>query len=83
MRLLIQSKATGRFLCPSTYDGQPVWVASLRDAGGGVVADMDTVAQLVDDWCDCEDEPVLIDLDRLGTADDYPVLPDARSVNHV
>ena len=71
MRLLIQSKTTGRFLCPSTDGGEPVWVQSLREAGGGVVGDLDTVNQLVEDNCDFEDMPILIDLDRLGTVEDY------------
>ena len=75
MRYLIQSATTGRFLCPSLDDGQPSWVQSLREAGGGVVGDLEQVAQLVDDWCEFEDHPVLIDLDRLGTPDDSPVLP--------
>lgn len=73
MRLLVQSLATGRFLCPSAEDGQPTWVASLREAGGGVVSELDSAHQLLQDCCDFEDQPVLIDLDRLGTANDYPV----------
>lgn len=79
MRLLIQSKTTGRFLCPSLDDGQPVWVQSLREAGGGVLADLDSVVQLVDEWCEFEDHPVLIDLDRLGTADDYPLVSGSKN----
>ena len=71
MRLLVQSKTTGRFLCPSKEDGQPEWVSSLREAGGGVVDDIERAHQLVTDWCDFDDQPVLIDLDRLGTLNDY------------
>ena len=71
MRLLIQSQSTGRFLAPSLDDGQPEWVASLKDAGGGVVFDLEAAHQLMQDWCDLEDRPQLIDLDRLGTANDY------------
>lgn len=71
MRLLIQSKATGRFLAPCDSDGQPGWVSSLKDAGGGVVADMENALQLLEDHCDFEDQPQVIDLDRLGTVDDY------------
>lgn len=71
MRLIVQSRATGRFLCPSLDDGQPQWVASLREAGGGVVGDLESAQQLVEDCCDFEDEPVVIDLDRLGTCNDY------------
>ena len=70
-RYLIQSLATGRFLAPSLDDGQTEWVSSLRDAGGGVVFDLDTVHQLVQDCCNGDDVPVLIDLDRLGTIADY------------
>jgi hypothetical protein len=70
-RLLIQSAATGRFLCPSLEDGQPGWVASLREAGGGVVADVEAAHQLVQEWCEVDDMPILIDLDRLGTFNDY------------
>ena len=73
MRLLIQSRATGKFLCPDLAGGEPVWVSSLREAGGGVVTDIETALQLAIDNCDCEDEPFLIDLDRLGTVNDYPV----------
>lgn len=72
-RLLIQSKATGRFLCPALDGGEPVWVVSLREAGGGVLSDIEAVHQLVEDNCEFEDQPILIDLDRLGTENDYPV----------
>jgi hypothetical protein len=70
-RLLIQSKTTGRFLCPSESDGQPGWVSSLKEAGGGVLADMESAFQLVQDHCDFDDQPQVIDLDRLGTLNDY------------
>ena len=73
MRLLIQSKATGAFLCPSLTGGEPGWVTSLRGAGGGVVASLEEAQQLVFDCCEFEDVPELIDLDRLGTINDYPV----------
>lgn len=74
-RLLIQSATTGKFLCPNPVDGSPEWVASLREAGGGVFGDLEQAHQLVHDNCDFEDQPILIDLDRLGTANDYPVVP--------
>ena len=73
-RFLIQSKATGRFLCPALDGGEPVWVASLREAGGGVITDVEAVHQLVEDNCEFEDQPMLIDLDRLGTENDYPII---------
>lgn len=71
MRLLIQSQSTGRFLAPSLQDGQPEWVSSLKEAGGGVVSDLESAHQLVQDWCEPDDMPQLVDLDRLGTSEDY------------
>lgn len=70
MRLIVQSLATGRFLAPSQDDGQPDWVRSLAQAGGGVVDDAERAAQLVHDYADLDDEAVIVDLDVLGTADD-------------
>jgi len=71
VRLIIQSQLTGRFLAPSMDGGEPVWVRSLREAGGGVSADMDSCAQLMIDNTDSDDRAVVIDLDRLGTINDY------------
>jgi hypothetical protein len=51
--------------------GEPVWVRSLREAGGGVVTDLDCAAQLLIDNTDSDDRAQVIDLDRLGTANDY------------
>ena len=73
-RFLIQSLVTGLFLVPDLHEGQLVWVGHLREAGGGVVSDAETAWQLVSDHCDPEDQPTLVDLDRLGTANDYPVI---------
>lgn len=70
-RLIIQSMNTGRFLTASREGGEPEWVSSLRDAGGGVVNDMESITQLFEDCCDVEDQAIVIDLDRLGTAADY------------
>lgn len=70
-RYLIQSRTSGKFLVPCPDGGEPVWTLSLREAGGGVVADLDSVNQLVEDNCDFDDMPTLVDLDRLGTAHDY------------
>lgn len=71
MRLLVQSVATGRFLAPNLEDGSPEWVASLREAGGGVVADIEAAHQLLADHTEPEDGAQIVDLDRLGTANDY------------
>lgn len=72
MRLIVQSQSTGRFLCPGLRDGQPTWVRSLAEAGGGVVSDPERALQLVQDWADLDDEPVIVNLDALGTADEEP-----------
>lgn len=73
MRLVIQSLTTGRFLCPSLDGGEPVWVVGLREAGGGVISDVEAAHQLFEDVCDLDDGAVLVDLDRLGTVNDYPL----------
>lgn len=70
-RLLIQSRATGRFLAPSPEDNQPVWMISLRDSGAGVLEDIERIAQLLQDHTEPEDLAQVIDLDRLGTPNDY------------
>ncbi len=71
-RFLIQSQTTGRFLAPSLSDGQPEWVSSLKQAGGGVMSEMEDALQLIQDHCDFDDLPQVVDLDRLGTLQDYP-----------
>ena len=71
MRLLVQSLDTGRFLVPSLDDGAPVWVPSLREAGGGVTDDAETALELARDWAEAGERVQVVDLDRLGTADDY------------
>ena len=75
MRLLIQSLASGAFLVPSTLDGQPEWVSSLKEAGGGVCTDAESIVQLLSDNTEPDDVAIVIDLDRLGTANDYEVQP--------
>jgi hypothetical protein len=70
MRLLIQSKATGRFLVPCD-DGGVDWVGNLKQAGGGVLADIETALQIIEDHADFDDLPHIVDLDRLGTENDY------------
>ncbi len=72
-RYIVQSLVTGRFLAPAP-DGmsEPVWMRSLREAGGGVVSDPELAALLLTETADADDRPVLIDLDRLGTVNDYP-----------
>jgi hypothetical protein len=71
MRLLVQSSVSGRFLAPALDGGSPEWVQSLKDAGGGVVFDMETAFDLISEHCDFEDRPQVVDLDRLGTINDY------------
>jgi len=70
-RLLIQSATSGRFLAASPDGGEPCWVSLLEQAGGGVSDDIERIAQLVADYCDPEDFPRVVDLDRLGAVNDY------------
>lgn len=63
-RFVIQSQASGKFLAPSLEDGQPHWVRSLRDGLDGAVDDVERAIQLVEDWCDFEDLPQIINLDE-------------------
>lgn len=69
-RLLIQSRSTGRFLVPGD-DGQPEWVTDLKRVGGGLLEDMDHCFQIISDHADFDDMPQVIDLDRLGSINDY------------
>ena len=70
-RYVIQSASTGRFLTADPEGGEPLWVSLLQQAGGGVTDDMERIAQLVGDYCEPEDFAKVVDLDRLGTANDY------------
>lgn len=72
-RLLVQSRQTGKFLCPDSTGGSPVWVRNLAEAGGGVVADRELAWQLLEEWSDADDLAQIVDLDKLGTSNDYPL----------
>lgn len=69
-RYLIQSRSTGRFLVPDGMDGSPRWVRSLKEAGGGVVADLEMVRDMIEDL-DFDDAPQVVDIERLGMGNDY------------
>lgn len=71
MRLLVQSLDTGRFLVAGGAGGDVEWVHSLREAGGGVVGDAETAHELAAEWAEQGERCTVVDLDRLGTADDY------------
>jgi hypothetical protein len=71
MRLVIQSRLTGAVLVPSMDGSDPYWCTDLRQVGAGVLPSVDYVAQLIEDHCDPEMLPQVVDLDRLGTANDY------------
>lgn len=70
-RFIVQSAASGRFLTANPDGGEPMWVSLLQQVGGGVSDDMERIAQLVADCCEPEDFAQVVDLDRLGTANDY------------
>lgn len=63
MRFVIQSGTTGQFLAPSFEDGQPEWVMLLQQAG--VVEDLESCAQLIEDHTEVFHRPQVIDLDHL------------------
>lgn len=71
MRLLVQSLTTGLFLVPGDVGGDVSWVRSLREAGGGVVGDAETAHELAAEWAEQDEPCTVVDLDRLGTTDDY------------
>jgi hypothetical protein len=73
MRLVVQSKATGFVLIPSPDGGEPEWTNDLKRIGAGVVQDFEHAAQLVEDHTDFEHVPQIVDLDRIGTVNDYKV----------
>lgn len=52
-------------------EGDPRWVVSLTEAGGGVLDDLERCKQIIEDHCDFDDLPHIVDLDRIGTANDY------------
>ncbi|MDD2546604.1 MAG: hypothetical protein PHI55_10025 [Burkholderiaceae bacterium] len=71
-RLIVQSSTTGRFLVPGPeFPHSPEWVVSLRDAGAGVVSDLDQALGLIEEYAEIDDRCTVIDLDRLGTINDY------------
>lgn len=63
MRYVIQSGTTGQFLAPSFEDGQPEWVMLLKQAG--VVEDLESCVQLIEDHTEVFHRPQVVDLDEL------------------
>lgn len=63
MRFVIQSGTTGQFLAPSFSDGQPEWVMLLMEAG--IVEDLESCAQLIEDHTEAFHRPLVVDLDDL------------------
>lgn len=66
MPFVIQSGTTGQFLAPSFVDGQPDWVMLLREAG--VVQDLESCAQLIEDHTEPWHRPLVVDLANLHGA---------------
>lgn len=62
-RYVIQSGTTGQFLAPSFHDGQPEWVMLLFEAG--VVFDLESCAQLMEDHTESLHRPQVVDLDDI------------------
>ena len=73
-RLLVQSIATGRFLVPALeFPHSPEWVISLRETGGGVLSDYEVACALVEEYSEIDDICIIVDLDKIGTVNDYPI----------
>lgn len=70
-RYLVQSVDSGQFLVPDPEGGEPIWVPSLREAGGGVLADHDEAIRMGLEYIEQGEAVQVVDLDRLGTANDY------------
>lgn len=70
-RYLVQSKDTGCFLVPDPDGGEPLWEPSLRESGGGVVTDHNEAVRMGIEYIEQGEAVQVIDLDRLGTANDY------------
>lgn len=68
MRCVIQSGTTGQFLAPSFEDGQPEWVMLLAEAG--VMDDLESCAQLIEDHTEPFHRPQVVDLDDLHKKQD-------------
>lgn len=68
-RYLVQSVDTGRFLVPT--DHGPDWVARLDHACGGVIADWDEAGAMAVEYAEIGEAVIVVDLDRLGTAEGY------------
>lgn len=70
-RLLIQSTATGRFLVPSCeFPHSPEWVASLKDAGPGILSDYEAAHYLIEEYAEVDEFCSIVDLDIFGTIND-------------
>ena len=64
-RYLIQSRETWCFLHSHPERGDVMWTPSLQTAlRHGVVAELDDVAQLVQDHCDSPKDALVVDLDE-------------------
>lgn len=62
-RYVIQSGTTGQFLASSFEDGQPEWVMLLMEAG--VLEDLESCAQLIEDHTEPWHRPLVVDLNCL------------------
>lgn len=63
-KFLIQSISRGAFLVPDE-NNQPHWERNLKCCASGVLADLESVHQMVHEYCDPDDMPVIVDLTDL------------------
>jgi len=64
-RYLIQSQRTGKFLVRCPVTDEPTWERNLALAGSGVFDEIEYASQLIEDWTEQADLPVVVDLDNI------------------
>lgn len=60
-KFLIQSISRGAFLVPDE-NNQLRWERDLRKCASGVLDDLENVHQMVHEYCDPDDMPVIVEL---------------------
>ena len=68
-RFLIQSQRTGKFLVQCPISGEPTWERNLGLTGSGIFDDIEYASQLIADWTNPNDLPLVIDLECIGFLD--------------
>jgi len=62
---LIQSQRTGKFLVRCPVSDEPTWERNLALTGTGIFDDIELAAQLIEDWTEPYDLPLVVDLENI------------------